>query len=113
MTPTLARMHMLPIVNSDANLAGISTNIGKKKNEDKMKKIPKKNSTAKFFQFSAADWTSDILVRKFVSVVLAFARDDMAFVDFVNPLLTFERIEPSKPPCSSSPRKSLDAVAVP
>jgi len=112
MTPTLARMHKLPIVNSDANLAGIITNIGKKKNEVKIKKIPKKNSTAKFFQFSAAAWTSDILVRKFVSVVLAFARDDIAFVDFVNPLLTFERIEPSKPPCSSSPRKSLDAVVV-
>jgi len=111
MTPTLARMHKLPIVNSDANLAGIITNIGKKKNEVKIKKIPKKNSTAKFFQFSAAAWTSDILVRKFVSVVLAFA-SDIAFVDFVNPLLTFERIEPSKPPCSSSPRKSLDAVVV-
>lgn len=109
----LDRIHKLPKVNSDANFEGIITNIGKKKNEVKMKKIPKKNRIAKFFQFSAAAWTSDILVLKFVNVVLAFASEDIAVVDFVNPLLTFYRIEPNNPPCSSSPRKSLDADVLP
>lgn len=89
MTDILARMHKLPRVNNEENLAGIITNIGKKKNEINMKKIPKKNSTAKLFQFSAAAQTSDILVLKFVNVVLAFASEDIALVDFVNPLLTF------------------------
>lgn len=53
---------MLPKVKSEANLDGISTNTGKNANELNRKNSPKKNKIAKFFQFSAAVYTSYILV---------------------------------------------------
>lgn len=62
-------MQMLPSVKRLANFAGKITNIGRKANDIIKKNTPKKNKIEKFFQFSAANWTSCILFVKPFSVV--------------------------------------------